>query len=161
MSNYDILDTSKKTLIFDFDGTILNSFENSINLLYNKISLKYFKSNNISKEDLSLLVKNHSIIEIFKKYKINKLTLIYLIWKIRKELKKDIKNEKIFDKMAELIISLEKKYNLGVLSSNLESNIKEVFERYKLLNKFVFIKKASLFKKDISLKKIIKKYHLN
>ncbi|HHV29437.1 HAD-IA family hydrolase [Acetivibrio mesophilus] len=136
------------TLIFDFDGTIVDSVGIGIEI-YNEIAEEYnFKKLNPS--DLIELGK----LPIAKKCNVLGITLAQiplLAHKVNEKFKDNISKIKVFDKMKEVLHTLDKeKYSLHIISSNTESTIKEVLQRNDL----------DIFKSIYSSKNIFGKHHV-
>src|SRR3989338_9182083 len=120
-----------KTVIFDFDGTIADTFITIVKLFNN--SAKEF---GIEKLDLSEVenLRNLGIKAIFKKFGIHILKLPRISKIIRNDLKAKISSIKIFPQIKYILLKLkQKKFKLGILSSNSKENI-EKFLKVNRLN---------------------------
>lgn len=147
----------KKIIVFDFDGTIADSLDSVVEILLNISKKTKYK---LSKEKIKDYIRNKSLKDLIKEYKISKLQLFFLLIKARKDMQD--KTDKIitFDGIKELLEKLSKKYKLILLTSNKKTNVNRFLEKEKI--EFFSEKyfKSSLFGKDKILKKIIKKNNL-
>jgi phosphoglycolate phosphatase len=136
-------------LIFDFDGTICDSF--NLNLKIANEYLTRFKKKLIDSKEF----REKGIEEIIKDYKLNKLQILIYIYRGRRELAKHISELETFEGMPEVIKKLSGTNRLGILSSNSKKNI-EIFLKNNNLDKyFDFIQSNSnLFGKAETLKKL-------
>jgi phosphoglycolate phosphatase-like HAD superfamily hydrolase len=150
--------THKKAIIFDFDGTIADSLEKTIET-FNELSEEYgFKK--VSTEEIAKF-KKLTPGQILEKFKISKLKLPVLLKK-----GKDLFNSKIpfvkpFDRMKEILEKLRAdNYIVGILSSNSQENI-ELFLKNNTINSINFIHcESNLFGKAKAIKKVLKEQGL-
>lgn len=147
-----------KTLIFDFDGTIANSFETII-AVANQLAKKYgYKQ--ISKKDIPKL-RNKTPFQLLAHFKISLWKLPFLIKEARKELHSYAAFQRPYKSIPEVLTKLKKKkYKIGILTSNSEENVKS-FLKKNAMNIFDFIYCGStIFGKDKLLRKILKEKKL-
>jgi phosphoglycolate phosphatase len=150
----------KKTIIFDFDGTIADTLGIVLEI-YNKIIVPKFKTKKVSKEELEYLRTQKPSKKLLNKYNISLLQLPFVLKTGRAEIKKEIKRAKIQPGLKELFNSL-KDYSLGILSSNSKENIQAFLKNYGFLEVFDFFYTSSaLFKKDKVIKKILQERNLD
>lgn len=148
-----------KTFIFDVDGTIINSLDLLIDCLYintNKAGIE------ISKNGLYSLIENKSLHDIIKEFNLNKIRIMYLIWKIRKDFDKRSSEVKPFKEIIYLLEYMkDKNYMLYILTSNNEKFVEEIFKREDInfFDKKYF--KSSIFGKAKDIKKIIRNNKLD
>ncbi len=136
-------------IIFDFDGTICDSFDLTLRIA-NEYLIK-FKKKIIDAEDF----RERGIEEILKDYKLTKLQILIYVFKGRRELTKHVSELKTFPEIPEVIKELTKENTLGILSSNSKKNIKKFLRENKLDKYFKFIKtNSNLFGKARTLKKL-------
>jgi len=147
-----------KTLIFDFDGTLVDSMALYV-ISFNKLA-KDFDLPSIRKEDIPLLRKMSSK-ELIKKYKIGPLKLAQLSYTINKNINREMAAVQFYPEIKSLLVKLSKKYQLGILSSNIPENI-EAFLKKESLDIFDYIHcSKSLFGKAKTFTDLIKKYNLD
>jgi phosphoglycolate phosphatase-like HAD superfamily hydrolase len=143
----------KKLVIFDFDGTIADSLEMTIET-FNKLSEGYgFKK--VNPAEIASFRK-FTPSQILEKFKISK-------WKLPVLLKKgkDLFNSKIpfikpFPGMKEILEKLRtENYTVGILSSNSKENI-ELFLKNNNIDSFSFIHcESNLFGKSKAIRKVL------
>ncbi len=150
-----------KTLIFDFDGTIANSFDNAC-LIVHKYTEKYTKID-LSVSELKELYQNNSIYTIMKIYGIKDWQVPILYYKIGREFRLDIKKVKIFDNIQVVLKKLKKeRFHLIILSNNNKKNIFKFLKKEKLDDIFETVYTSRLpLRKDIKLNKILRKEKLD
>lgn len=147
----------KKILIFDFDGTIVDSLKVSLNII-NTLDNKY----NLDKIKNPKYFRNKSLLEIIKFFKVPLWKMFFLAKKFKKRLKLHIHEIRIHKGMKKTLIELKKRnYTLGILTSNSEKNTLSILKRTEINHLFDFkVFNAKIFKKQKNLKKIIKKKKL-
>lgn len=149
-----------KLILFDFDGTIADSFD--INM---ETSYKLLKNINqeLSLEKVKYTIRNTPIKSILKKFKINKFKLFLFLFLVKRKLKKVIFKVKPFNNVEETLIELKNKnYQLAILSSNSKKNVELFLDKYKLKSYFEFvISKSSLFGKNKVFDDLLLKNNFN
>lgn len=147
-----------KTVIFDFDGTIVDNFEVMLSI-FNRLALYY------AKRDLTDLTHE----EIRKKTARQIISYIGIpFWRIpraisalRTEFYKIVDDVKAFEKIPDVLSELKKTYRLGIVTTNSVENVKQILKNNKI-DCFDFIsEKSKLFGKDKHLSKILKNKRLN
>ncbi|AKM81321.1 MAG: Phosphoglycolate phosphatase [Candidatus Pacebacteria bacterium GW2011_GWF2_38_9] len=148
-----------KTLIFDFDGTLVNSMQlyvNGFNQVGADFGLPKIDSNNLQE------MKQSSIKDLMKRYKIGPLKLAKLMLTVNKNIASEITNLEFFPNIKELLLELAKKYQLGILTSNHVENVEAFLKKQQFENIFDFVYASkNLFGKDKILNSLLKKYRLN
>jgi HAD superfamily hydrolase (TIGR01509 family) len=145
-----------KIIIFDFDGTIADSFSvlaEIINELSRAEGFGVFSADQIEKaRDLPMR-------EIIFKLKISKWKLFFLARKIQKQFAQKILQVQPIAGIIPVLQELKKRgYMLGVLSST-RKDILEQFMRNNKIDVFTFVhSERNLFGKAKILKKILKEY---
>ncbi len=146
------------TIIFDFDGTIVNSFDSTIK------SLKYISSKTkykLSEDEIKSYLLYKDLKEIIKEFRVNIVQIPFILWKIRSDFKKNIKSIEIYPEIKEVIEELNSKYKLILLTSNNKKNVEYILKKENLN----FFKekyfKASLSNKSKFLSRILKKNKLS
>jgi phosphoglycolate phosphatase len=149
----------KPTIIFDFDGTLADTFGELVHI-YNKIA-PHFDCIQVKEKDIEKL-RNKRPQDFMDDYNVSRRKLPFLIIKGRKILKKRIKEIKAFEGIPELILELKKYgYQIGILTSNSQKNIKLFLKHNSLEKHFSFIYNGkNLFGKSKKLKKILKEQKL-
>ena len=146
----------KKLILFDFDGTIADTFPYII-ILYNKFGSAY-GFGTISENELERL-KGKTIPELMKEFNVSLFRLPFLIGKVRRELYSQIDKVKPFPRIKKVIETLKKRdLTLGVVSSNSKENIERFFKK-NTMRGFDFIHcERNIFGKDKVFENIIRKY---
>lgn len=147
-----------KAVIFDFDGTIADTWKIVIEILKEKEDEWGLPA--ITQETLADF-RGKPFLELIKKYNIVLLRLPFIVSKTQEELKDRMREVPLFDGIKKVIIGLkEKGYRLGILTTNSRENVLLFLEHYKL-NIFDFIQsERSLLGKDKALKKMLDQYEL-
>jgi len=148
----------KTTIIFDFDGTIVDSLDFFVEFLYNESNKLGYQ---LKLSEIKTMIRNKNLKHIIKDYKLSRLHVLYIVWKLRRDFKKVLEEVRIFDGIDILLRDLNKKYDVYLLSSNDKNHILKIFDKYSLnsyFKKAYF--KSSLFGKHRILKKILKKNNL-
>lgn len=148
----------KDFLIFDFDGTIAESFEAILKIL-RSIS-KDFGIDKITDKDIKIF-KERGVRQSLRDLKISLVKIPVISKRVKRILNKEIASLNSFSGLKETLLELRKrKYNLGILTSNSKDNV-EKFLRRNGLDFFEFIySDSSLFGKDRVLKKLLKKQNI-
>ncbi len=149
-----------KYIIFDFDGTIADTFP-LIRKLFMRLKDEYKE---YASEEFDLdEVRNKDAREILRKFKIPIYKLPPIISRVKKEMQIEIPKEAgTFPGIKRVLENLSKKYRLGILSSNSEENIKLFLSRNNLSSYFDFIySDSSLFGKDKTIKAMLKDRKIN
>ena len=96
-----------KTIIFDFDGVIGDSFNCVCEIIY-KNCCNYTK-HNLTLKKIKYEIRNTNLFEIIKKYKIKKIFIPLIVFKIKYDLKKRISKTKIFPQIKVTLKRLKNK----------------------------------------------------
>ena len=147
-----------KTVIFDFDGTIADTLPLIIEF-FNQNAEKFgFKKLGSSEVEG---LRNKTVLEIIKEYKISLFRLAFIAKKLRDDLGKKIRDAKLIPEIKEVFFKLKKKgFKIGILSSNSKENI-EKFLLAKDLKMFDFIQsETNIFGKDRALRNLLRRYNL-
>jgi len=150
----------KKHLIFDFDGTIVDSLGLLVKI-YNQVCHNYscLLVDINDKEELRKLKSQ----EILRRYKISFFKIPFLLIKVKKEFKRRILEVKIFEGISLVLKELKNKgFDLYILTSNSKENVEIFLKNNDLLNIFSFVYSSSnVFGKDKSIKKFLKFKNIN
>ena len=149
----------KKVVIFDFDGTLADSFPLMVKILKKRVKeMGYPELTNKQIE----VMRSMRPLDIIKHFKFPIWKVPKLIKTVREDLFKQVTSIKLFSGIRQLIDELGKRnLRYGILTSN---SIKAVdsFLKYHNLRGFEFIEsETNIFRKSTHLIKIIKKYFLN
>lgn len=147
-----------KTLIFDFDGTIADSFETLL-AIFEEI---HARPQRLTPQEVSQL-RGESLKQIIKYLKVKRWRLPRLILKAKKLLGIRMKDIRTFQYLPQVIRQLHQEgHQIFILSTNSGVNIKGFLKNNKLDNCFDTIYgDIGLRSKSSALKKIIKKEKLN
>jgi phosphoglycolate phosphatase len=148
-----------KTIIFDFDGTVADTFESSIetlNTLADKYGFKKFEKEEIKK------LRSKSMQEIVKDLHIPLLKLPAAIHDFTSSAQKTICSQQPINEIPQLLHELNaKSYDLNIITSNSVENVSLFLMKHRL-NVFNHIySDRSLFGKHILISKFLKKYQIN
>ncbi|MDD5133259.1 MAG: HAD-IA family hydrolase [Candidatus Nanoarchaeia archaeon] len=143
-----------KTIIFDFDGTLADTFDSFLKIM-NNLAEEY-NFNKITKQDIPNL-REMGAKEVFKTLNISLFKLPSLTKRFRLELNKEIKNLRSTIPIKFTLLRLkEKGLRLLILTSNSKENV-ETFLKKNNLELFDKIYSASsVFGKSSTMKKILK-----
>ncbi|MFH1826822.1 MAG: HAD-IA family hydrolase [bacterium] len=149
----------KKIAIFDFDGTLANTFPISSKIL--KEVVKDYGYGKISDDTVQKL-RDMSPLQIILHFKFPIWKIPELLNRVREKVYDHVEYIKPFYGIKEMLDSLWKKnIKLGILTSN-SKKIVDVFLKHKKFPKFEFIEsELNIFKKPRHLKKTISKYKFN
>ncbi len=151
---------NKSVIIFDFDGTLGDTFD-VILKIYNN-NAPSFGLKTVKQKDLENL-RNLKLSELFKELNISKSKAPFLIYQCTNEFKREIKYVKPFKEIPELLKILKTRgYKLGILTSNTRENVEIFLENNELKSYFSFVcTSKNIFGKDKALTKIFKKFEIN
>ena len=149
----------KKIIIFDFDGTIADSFPPMVKIL--KKQVKEMGYGDLTDKQIEVM-RSMRPFDIIRHFRFPIWKIPKLIQTVREELFNQIDKVKVFQGINELINNLKtKKIKYGILTSNSKKTI-EAFLKINLLDGFEFIEsETNIFKKSSHLSYIIKKYSFN
>ncbi|MCL2930935.1 MAG: HAD-IA family hydrolase [Trichodesmium sp. MAG_R03] len=143
-----------KIVIFDFDGTLADTFD-LIFAITNRLSVEFgYKK---AKTEEILEIKKLSPQEFIKQSKISIFKVPFLLRRIRTDLQKEINNVELFAGMKEVLLALKLQgYKIGIITSNAQKNIEFVLQKYDLLIFDFIVSGITLFSKHRSIKKYLK-----
>ena len=146
----------KKYIIFDFDGTIADTFK-----LVEKIGLELAPKYQVQLDTKA--ARELGLKGIIYKLKLPMWMIPKILLETKMKLTDYIKNEAVlFPGMEAVLRELSQKYTLGIVSSNSQENIEFFLRKYSIFNLFSFIHSdSSLFGKDQILKRLCKKHRIN
>ena len=145
-----------KSVIFDFDGTLVNSY-NLMNRVYYEI-IKQYDIDDFTRADIETL-RTLSAHQIFKKYHLSNEQSSMIIKKAIRSYHEFIKEVPFYPNVFELLVWLEKlNIDIYVLSSNDTQIIKDYIDQHDCFMFKAIYGNSGLFKKHRSLEKLIKKH---
>ena len=146
---------SSKTLIFDFDGTIANTLA-IIMEIYNELALKY-GAKLISKDDI-VKIRGLGIEELMQTYNVNPVKLPLLLFKVNQRLHQKIGQIQVVDGLIPVLKKLKtSNFDLGILTSNSQDNVKLFLKEKEISDLFDFIyTEKELFGKDKVIKRLLR-----
>lgn len=153
------MNKDKKTVIFDFDGTLADTLAASVSI-YNKIAPEYkCKIVDYSEKEKYL---DLSIPELLKEINASMVLLPVLALKIKKGLKKELTKISAFTGIEESLQNLKNSgFNLGIMSSNSVANINAFLKHNHLFELFSFVHSGkNIFGKDKVISRILSKYEI-
>jgi phosphoglycolate phosphatase len=141
---------NNRAVIFDFDGTIADSFPVFVSAVAHVLNRKPFSPKEIEE------LRQYSAREVIKALKINKLKLPWLAAKGSREIDRHQDDITIFKDMREVIEKLYRQgYKLYIVSSHSEKGITLFLERYDMSQYFEHTYgKVGLFGKPRALRKV-------
>lgn len=144
-----------KVVLFDFDGTIADTY-NAIAKITNNLSSEFgYKA--LSSEEL-LLLRNLSSREIVKLAEISIFKIPFLVRKVRTELSKEIARLPPINDMPKVLRELKYRgYDLGIVTSNNKENVEVFLRKNQLDSLFSYIySSTSIFGKHRVINQAIK-----
>ncbi|MFC1638233.1 HAD-IA family hydrolase, partial [Patescibacteria group bacterium] len=147
---------SKKIIIFDFDGTIADTLAIGIEM-YNKAA-PFLNCKVLNEEDVEDL-RCQRPQEFLKKYGVTKFKLPFLLFFARKRLCRRISQIRPVAGVDEMLkkISVDSRFELGILTSNSEKNVRCFLKNNNLDDVFSFIySDKSVFGKEGVMNKMLK-----
>jgi len=149
-----------KVIIFDFDGTIADSFEAVWNIS-NKLAAEFGYP--VTQAGDITQLKNLSSKEIIKQSQLSPLKIPFLVRRLRKELSREIPHLQTFPGMEPVLRSLQQRGDrLGIVTSNSRENVEAFLAAQNLLNVFDFVESGlALFGKDKVIQRVVKRRRLN
>lgn len=144
------------TIIFDFDGTIADSF-GVILAIFNEISGR----DHVSEEEVVKLRKL-SLIKAAEEVAVPKWRVPYLLFRGRKMMSHRISDIVPFSEIPDVIKQLhDMGYRLCILSSNSTRNVEVFLDKNKLSEYFTSVYGGiGLFGKARAVRRIMKRYHV-
>lgn len=140
-----------KLIIFDFDGTLVDSKEISLTI-YNQLAKKY----NVKSIENIESIRRLPLLERFKALDIPIYKLPLFAADFTKQYRLSLKNLAMVPGIKELLIELNSQgYQLGIVSANSESNIRDFFRENQLDVIGTLLNSTNIFGKDLVIKKLL------
>ncbi len=149
-----------KVVLFDFDGTIADTY-NAIAKITNQLSSE-FGYKTLNEEEL-LLLKNLSSREIVKLSEISIFKIPFLVRRVRLELSKEIADLSPNTGISSVLFELKNRgYTLGIVTSNNKENVEIFLRKNKLDSLFSYIySSTSIFGKHRVINQAIRSNRLS
>ena len=148
-----------KTVIFDFDGTLADTFVYALEIA-NKYAPKYHLSV-FTPEELQKL-KKMSLSAIVKKYKISWFNVIRMVIDSRREVTARLPFVNTFSGIQGMMKKLnDDGYQIAVVSTNSKKNIEYFVNKYFYRDVSIIHTSLNPFNKDKVLKKLLRKFKIN
>ena len=143
-----------KYIVFDFDGTLADSKQIFVSA-WNSLADKY-KFEKIKQEELDL-IKKMTIKERSKKLNFPMYKIPVIVPELYKLFSKSLMEISLFPGIKEMLKELESNgYQIAIISSNSEENIKEFLLQKKIENISEVICSSRIFGKDKMIRKFLK-----
>ncbi|MFH0805254.1 MAG: HAD-IA family hydrolase [Patescibacteria group bacterium] len=151
--------SSNTVIVFDFDGTIADSFGTVIKILGELSNNPTFK-NIVPREQMEQL-RNEGIRKLIKtRSVISMAQLPFWVRRFRQELNNKLSTTTPIKDISEVINSLKNKYKIAIISSNAKENI-EIFLKNNGINVDYIYSGSSIFGKSKVINVFIKKEKIN
>lgn len=150
---------STKVILFDFDGTIADTYQ-AITTITNQLSTEFgYKA--LNQEEL-FLIKNLSSREIVKLSEISVFKLPFLIRRVRSELSKEIAQLDLIKGIDQVLLKLKQLgYVLGIVTSNNKENVDIFLTKNKLTHLFDYVySDTAIFGKHRVINQVIREHRL-
>ena len=149
-----------KIILFDFDGTIADTYQAIANIT-NQLSTE-FGYKTLNQEELTL-IKNLSSREIVRLSEISVFKLPFLVRRVRNELSKEIAELNPIAGIARVLSELKSQgYTLGIVTSNNQENVDVFLAKNQLEDLFSYIYSGTaIFGKHRVLARVIKENQLD
>lgn len=149
-----------KVVIFDFDGTIADSFDTVLQIT-NRLAVE-FGYPPVLPDDVKRL-KNLSSREVLKQSNVAMVHLPFLLRRFRHELNQQIRQLKPIPGMREILAELKQRgHRLGIVTSNSQENVLAFLEGQGLGNLFDFVDSGlTLFGKGRLIQRVIRQQNLS
>jgi phosphoglycolate phosphatase-like HAD superfamily hydrolase len=147
----------RKTLIFDFDGTLIDSFGLAFKCI-NQLSEKYHY-NTFDNPDFW---RGKPLKDILTQdVNLNLISTLFFIRDMRKLMRQHYDTLSFFEDLIPVLRELNKDYDIGIATTNSYNSVQLMLNKYKIdFFKFIYAD-ISVFGKPQKLKYIIKKHHLS
>lgn len=148
-----------KTIIFDFDGTIANTFDPIIDI-YNSIAPKY--NCKIVTPQERIQIKDQRPQDAFKSFNVTRFKIPFIVYEVRRILRQEIKDTPPYEGILEALIVIKNAgFRLGIMTSNSKKNVALFLKENEIDTLFDFIYSGrNLFNKADVLRKLLRKENL-
>ncbi|ACK66885.1 Haloacid dehalogenase domain protein hydrolase [Rippkaea orientalis PCC 8801] len=148
-----------KVIVFDFDGTLADTYETFVEIA-NSLSGEFgYKPINLEEQQK---LKHLSARDIIKQSEIPPLKIPFILRRVKSELNNKIHHLKPISNIPSSLKQLkERGYLLGIITSNIQENVKDFLDNNGLTNLFDFVYSGTaLFGKDKVINKLLKERKL-
>lgn len=147
----------QKTILFDFDGTLADSFETVVNIFYDLTDYP-----RIDDQELVAFLRKQPLSVVFKALHIKPIQVPRLVMKGRKMMGERMDEVRVFEGIPEAIKELHTQgYQLYVMSSNSAPNITQFLKSNELDQYFRRVYGGvGLFNKAAAIRKIMRQNNL-
>ena len=147
-----------KVIIFDFDGTIADTYDAIVEIT-NGLSSE-FGYQPVEASELAQL-KNMSSQEIIKQSKLSIFKIPFLLKRVKEDLAEKIGQLKPIPGIASSLLELQQGYRLGIITSNSQENVVSFLNNNGLSSLFDFIYSGTtLFGKHRVIQKALKQHQI-
>lgn len=151
--------SSKTVIVFDFDGTIADSFGTVIKIL-GELSNDPALKNIVPREQMEQL-RNEGIRKLIKKRSIVSMAqLPFWVKRFRQELNNKLSTINPIKDVPEVINSLKNKYKIAIISSNAKENIENFLKNNGIKFDYIY-SGSSIFGKSRVINTFLKKEKIN
>jgi len=149
-----------KVILFDFDGTIADSFEVIVRIS-NQLALEFGYP--VAEPDDIEQLKNMSSREIVRRSKLPPFKIPFLLRRLRGELNREIQHLELISGMKPALLALKHRGDrLGIVTSNSVENVNLFLETQGLTHVFDFVSSGlTIFGKSRILQRLLKQHNLN
>lgn len=147
------------TILFDFDGTIADSFD-AVLQITNRLA-KEFGYEPAGPEEVERL-QNLSSREILKQSKIPMLKLPLLLRRLKTEMNREIEHLQPIAGMYDALTQLQQQgYRLGIVTSNTRDNVSVFLNKHDMESLFEYVQSGvALFGKGRSIRRVLRQQQL-
>lgn len=142
----------RETIIFDFDGTLVDSFPVALDIFY---ALTH--SDPLPRQDMTRL-RGMTLVQVAKELRIPTYSIPFLLFRGRRVMRKRMTEVDMIAGMEAVIRDLARTHKLFILSSNSPANITMILERHDIRGCFEEIHgNVPLLAKSRALRQLLRK----
>lgn len=148
------MSNNKKTIIFDYDGTIADTFPLSA-VMFNKHAAAYGLPG-VHPEDYDT-IREMGMKAFFQQLKISPLKLIALVQTVQNDIRNSMDQVQPFAGLPEVLQQLAKTYQMAIVTSNQQDIVEDFLRRHQMTSLFAEVhSEKNLFGKGPVIKKVVK-----